>query len=309
MTGQFSNQTTAKEPWLDVEIMSINRSIASIRPVDLKLAGLAIQLRLAKDMACLLAPRFIGKHLRLQLHDEDPGVGCLRMDAPLGADLNSSPLIPDPYCLGTKGYEQFRNQLRISPLPAWRDRLPVVFWRGATTGSKNITPDNLECNLRYQLCCHSLADPARIDARFNQVVQCLNSENNTAVRKLLLQRGLMSATVDPWRASLHSWLVDIDGNVNSWGLLWKLLSGSCVLRVMSYRQQWFHGRMIPWRHMVPVAPDLSDLHKRIDWCFQNRKHCESIAAAGQQLGQEIVDDLNQDISAATVSYAQHWLNG
>ena len=25
-------QTTAKEPWLDVEIMSINRSIASIRP-------------------------------------------------------------------------------------------------------------------------------------------------------------------------------------------------------------------------------------------------------------------------------------
>ena len=37
-------------------------------------------------MAYLLAPRFTGQHLRLQLHDEDPGVGCLRVDAPVGAD-------------------------------------------------------------------------------------------------------------------------------------------------------------------------------------------------------------------------------
>ena len=51
------------------------------------------------------------------------------MDAPVGADLESSPPIPDPYCLGTNGYEEFRKQLRTNPLPAWRDRIPVVFWR------------------------------------------------------------------------------------------------------------------------------------------------------------------------------------
>ena len=217
-------QTTAKEPWLDVEIMSINRSIASIRPVDLKLGTrLDIQLRLAKDMACLLAPRFIGKHLRLQLHDEDPGVGCLRMDAPLGADLNSSPLIPDPYCLGTKGYEQFRNQLRISPLPAWRDRLPVVFWRGATTGSKNITPDNLNATLRYQLCCLA-SQTCTNRCALQSGRPGLNSKNNTAVRKLLLQRGLMSATVDPGVPSAFLF-VDIDETLIL-GLLWKLLSAA-----------------------------------------------------------------------------------
>ena len=37
--------------------------------------------------------------------------------------------------------------------------------------------------------------------------------------------------------------------------------------------------------------------------------CESIAAEGQQLGKQIIEDLDQDICAATVRYAQYWLNG
>ena len=140
--GVLELHSTASEPWLDVKIDHANRSIARVRRVDLKLGNrLEVQLRLAQQMACLLAPRFSGQHIRIQLHDEDPGVGCLRIDAAVGADLESSPLIPDPYCLGTNGYEDFRKQLRTNPPPAWRDRLPVIFWRGSTTGSKNITPE------------------------------------------------------------------------------------------------------------------------------------------------------------------------
>lgn len=308
--GVLELHSTASEPWLDVKIAHANRSIARVRRVDLKLGNrLEVQLRLAQQMACLLAPRFSGQHIRIQLHDEDPGVGCLRIDAAVGADLESSPLIPDPYCLGTNGYEDFRKRLRTNPPPAWRDRLPVIFWRGSTTGSKDITPENLECNMRYQLCRHSLSEPAHLDARFNQIVQCLDDENRRDVREKLRQQGLTGPTVGPWHASLHAWLIDIDGNVNSWGLLWKLLSGCCVLRVGSSRQQWFHKRMVPWKHMVPIAPDLSDLSERIYWCLNNRQHCELIAAAGQQLGQQIVNELNHDLCAATVRYAQHWLKG
>ena len=82
--------------------------MARVRKVDLKLGQrLQVQLRMAQAMARLLAPRFCGQHLKIQLHDEDPGVGCLRMDAPVGADVDRCPLIPDPYCLGTNGYEGF----------------------------------------------------------------------------------------------------------------------------------------------------------------------------------------------------------
>ena len=298
---------TGTEPWLDVEIAKDGQSIAVIRREDLKLGQrLEVQLKMARAMATVLAPRFSDQHLRIQLHDEDPGVGCLRMDAPVGADLNSSPLIPDPYCIGTNGYEVFRKQLQSKPLPKWRDRCPMIFWRGSTTGSKDITTSNLECNLRYKLCRYSLSEPRYVDARFTNVVQCLNDKNKITVKEKLREQKLIGATVEPWHASLHAWLIDIDGNVNSWGLLWKLLSGCCVLRIMSNRQQWFHQRMIPWTHVVPVAPDLSDLDEKIDWCLRNPRHCETIASASQKLGNEIIAEINQDIYSATVRYAQYW---
>ena len=114
--------SSASEPWLDVKIANENRSVARVRRVDLKLGKrLEIQLRLAQQMAHLLAPRFSGHHIRIQLHDEDPGVGCLRMDAPVGADVESSPLIPDPYCLGTNGYQEFRKQLLTTPSSVARE--------------------------------------------------------------------------------------------------------------------------------------------------------------------------------------------
>ena len=306
--GELELQSTASEPWLDVEIVGEGRSVARVRKVDLKLGQrLQVQLRMAQAMARLLAPRFCGQHLKIQLHDEDPGVGCLRMDAPVGADVDRCPLIPDPYCLGTNGYEGFRKQLQDNPLPTWRDRLPMVFWRGSTTGTKDITTSNLDRNLRYQLCRHSLYEPAHLDARFNQVVQCLDNESKIGVREQLQQQGLMGYTVGAWHSSLHAWLIDIDGNVNSWGLLWKLLSGCCVLRVTSNRQQWFHRHMTPWTHFVPIKPDLSDCREKIHWCLDNLNHCESIAAEGEKLGRQIVTELDQDLCAATVRYAQNWL--
>ena len=109
-----------------------------------------------------------------------------------------------------------------------------------------------------------------MDARFNQVVQCLNDRETIGSSRTTTSTRVNGRDRGPWHASLHAWLIDIDGNVNSWGLLWKLLSGCCVLRVSSDRQQWFHKRMVPWTHMVPIAPDLSDLRERIHWCLNNR---------------------------------------
>ena len=58
-------------------------------------------------------------------------------------------------------------------------------------------------------------------------------------------------------------IVDVDGNVNSWGLLWKLLSGSCILRVHSGRQQWFYRHLKPWNTHVLIAADLHDLPEKL----------------------------------------------
>ena len=145
--GILELDSTAAEPWLDVEIVNATHCIAHFRHEDLKLGRrLEIQLQLAQQMACLLAPRFSGQKIRLQLHDEDPGVACLRIDAPLGADLESSPLIPDPIAWEQTGMRGSAiNYAMTLYLPGAIDSQ----WcsGGAQQRKQNITPDNLELNL------------------------------------------------------------------------------------------------------------------------------------------------------------------
>ena len=122
-----------------------------------------------------------------------------------------------------------------------------------------------------------------------------------------MQQDLLAPRLSPWHLALHRWLIEIDGNVNSWGLLWKLLSGSCVLRVASNRAQWYHHRLQPWQHIVPIAADLSDLEDVVAWCQRHPTHCEAIAYAGQCVALEVVDQLAADQRQAVHHYAANWL--
>ncbi len=265
-------------------------------------------LKAGSGIATLLRQHHRQGSLVIQLHDEAPIIPCLRLDASID-DINhlSSPLIPDPYCLMTQGYRALRERIQKDPLPPWHKRLPLAFWRGSTTGSKNIDLNSLEFNRRYQLARFSRAWPDRLDARINRAVQCRDEEAREHVELRLQQEGLLSATVDPWHAALHAWQIDIDGNVNSWGLLWKLLSGSCILRVQSTRQQWYHQRLHPWVHLVPIQADLSDLNEQLEWCINHSKECAAIAAAGQALAQQVVAEIEDDLFSAGVRYAQTWM--
>ena len=250
--------------------------------------------------AAQLAPWALGGlSLAVQVHDEAPTrAGVLCLDAPTAAARPDQGSIPDPYCLGSRGYLLFRRELLASPPPPWRYRRPVVIWRGATTGSHAITPRRLPQNPRYRLCAHSLRWPDRLDARFTSVVQCRDCEAQQAVIAELQRLGLLAPPLQPLAMAQCRWIVDLDGNVNSWGLLWKLLSGSCVLRVSSDRAQWYHHRLVPFQHLVPIRSDLADLQQQLDWCFANPAACEAIAEAGQQMALQVLEDLGADMLSA-----------
>ena len=207
----------------------------------------------------------------------------------------------------TGGYRALRKRMQADRLPPWCERLPIAFWRGSTTGSKGIDLNSLELNRRYQLARLSRALPDRLDARINRAVQCRSSQDREQIVHRLQREGLFSTTVNPWHAALHAWQIDIDGNVNSWGLLWKLLSGSCILRVQSTRRQWYHHRLKPWVHLVPVNADLSDLSERLAWCNNHRQECAAIAAAGKALAENVVNEIDEELLSAGVRYAQAWL--
>ena len=265
-------------------------------------------LKAGTGICTLLRKRHHSGSLVMQLHDEDPLIPCIRLDAS-NDDVHdlSRPLIPDPYCLMTNGYRTLREEMRRNPLPPWHQRLQVAFWRGSTTGSKDIDPYNLSLNRRYQLARLSQIFPDHLDARINRVVQCKDSHSRKQVEDQLHQEGILSSTVSPWHAALHAWQIDIDGNVNSWGLLWKLLSGSCILRVQSPRYQWYHHRLKPWVHLVPIQADLSDLYEQLTWCSNHRQECAAIASAGQSLAMQVVQEIDEALLTAGVRYSQAWM--
>ena len=282
---------------------------ASIHPQDHDMGlRLEILLKAGSGIAALLRGRHRKGSLTIQLHDEDPQIPCLRLDAS-NKDIDDPrrPLIPDPYCLMTDGYRNLRERMQRNPLPPWHERLPVALWRGSTTGSKDIDLNNLALNRRYQLARLSRSWPDRVDARFNRVVQCRDATARNQVEQHLHYEKLLGATVHPWHAGLHAWQIDIDGNVNSWGLLWKLLSGSCILRVQSSRRQWYHKHLQPWVHLVPVKADLSDLGEQLAWCSNHLQECMAIAAAGQKLALQVLEEIDDDLFSAGVLYAQAWM--
>jgi len=270
-----------------------------VPPIALRMGGrLQPLLQVAQLSAALLSRRRPDGQLVVQLHDEDPGPGSLRMDAPRHAAKPQNGVIPDAYCLGSHGFLLLRQQLIQHPLPPWQARKSIACWRGASTDSKQITLTTLGNSRRYQLCQLTRRRPDLLDARFSNVVQCASASDQQAVEQHLREQHLLAPRLEPLAMAQCRWLLDLDGNVNSWGLLWKLLSGCCVIRVSSSRGQWFHHRLIPGRHLVAVQPDLNDLEDKLSWCQEHPQHCEAIAHEGQQLARQILEDLGADVLTA-----------
>ncbi len=244
--------------------------------------------------------------LVLQFHDEQPSEHALCFDAPLSGSAEL--LIPDAYCLGSSGFTAIRSMFHAQPLPPWQERLPLAFWRGSTTGTKHLTPATITDLPRYRLCRTTHQIPHLLDARFTHVVQASDAGAFEALQRQLSAADLITAPVSPWHFGLHRWIVEIDGNVNSWGTLWKLLSGSCLLRVRSNRQQWFHRRLIDYEHLVPVKSDLSDLVSQLQWCRANLAVCEHIADKGKTLARQVVDELGLDLLNGLRNWLQQAVN-
>ena len=242
------------------------------------------------------------KTVTMQFHDENPGEPCLGFDSSWMSDR--SLLIPDPYCLLSNGFKTILEDFENYPLPSWRQRQPIFFWRGSTTGAKALTVTRMKSLPRYQLCATTNKLSSCVDAYFTDVVQARDSKAQTEIRHWLKDQNLFSDRVAPRTFGEQRWLIDIDGNVNSWGLLWKLFSGSCILRVSSSRQQWFHHRLVPYQHFVPVASDLHDLEAQVAWCQNNLDTCEAIAASGCELALDIIAEQGLDLVAALRNWKQ-----
>lgn len=252
-------------------------------------------LDVASIAAWQLGPTNPNISFAIQYLDEQPEEQCLSFDA---AANSLKTLLPDPYALGSHGYLMLRNHWKRYPLPAWHERVSRAFWRGSSTGTKFLDIHQLSSNLRYKLCRFSINNPHLLDARITSVLQCLDKKSHQEIYTELKKNDILAPRCEPSYFGNHKFIIDIDGNVNSWGLLWKLLSGSCVLRVGSHRRQWYHHKLVPYQHIVPVKEDLSNLKDALIWCQSNPGTCEYIARSGQKLAEREIKQLGKQVKAS-----------
>ena len=208
------------------------------------------------------------------------------------------PLVPDCIFLGQRGYADLRAQFSAAPVD-WRDRRPVVFWRGSTTGARTGAISDLP---RIRLCLKAKALGARADMGVSALVQLGSEEERQEVEALDVIKGHLPAShFDQFKYHL-----DIDGNSNSWpGLLMKLHSGSPVLKVASplgYRQ-WYYDRLAPWVNYVPVASDLSDLEERLSVLEMDDDLAQSIGLEGQRLARDLTLEREIERARPTIEWA------
>jgi len=96
----------------------------------------------------------------------------------------------------------------------------------------------------------------------------------------------------------YKYILDIDGNTSTWtATIWKLYSGSVLLKQDSIWNQWFSDKLIEWVHYVPINNDMSNVFTQIQWCINNDDKCRQIVNNAKKFVEDnitlprVIDDM------------------
>jgi len=214
-------------------------------------------------------------------------------DAPSAARFSPSTnradtvAIPDPYFFRFAGFEDFRRLAERENV-AWADRTGDIVWRGASSGAGTFDPvlgsqQPERGTQRLQLILAAQKVPG-VDAGL------ANYRRDEFRPELLERTGILKQPVPEESWARRKFAIDVDGQTSTWSnLLVRLHLGCCVLKLESRYgfRQWYHDRLKPWEHYVPVMADASDLGERVEWVHSNDAKAAEIAANGQRLARSL----------------------
>jgi hypothetical protein len=199
----------------------------------------------------------------------------------------SQMMVPDSVFFETGGYAGLRAiDRQIKP---WRDRLSRVFWRGASTGMRDVLRVSSWRDIprfRLSLTAHLLNRPELFDIGVSRVVQIWDEEELAEIA----QSGLVRDEVSQDEFMNYRYAIDIDGNSTSWpGLFTKLLMQNTIIKIDSYNgyRQWYYDRLIPWKNFVPLSENMGEFAEVVEYLVNNPDESERIAMAGSTLGESM----------------------
>ena len=168
-----------------------------------------------------------------------------------------SALVPNFHYIRTRGFRDVLERLNSRGLP-FDQRRPQVFWAGSTTGSP--------CVSNKATCVHSCMNLNRVKlVRLAARAPWLNMSLTSALQwcsgeeDVLKNAGLFFEKMVEEEWIKYRGILDIDGNVDAWGLYWRLRSGSAVFRISSQYENFLSSRLVSGVHFVQVKRNFDDL--------------------------------------------------
>lgn len=228
------------------------------------------------------ADRISDRNVGLIFQAEDVPIDMLSASWETKAAWHGITLVPDLYYFQGRGYEN-----NFPGVLDWSDREAKIIWRGSTTGLFHQRLDDLDRLPRYQLARIMSELGELADVGLNAAVQAVDEEQESLIRERLISEGVFKPFLPMEEMTRFRYILDIDGNSNSWNFMMKLRLGCCVLRVESEWHQWFSERLRPWVHYVPIKRDFSDALQKVEWCLSNDAECAEIAAQGSQFARSM----------------------
>jgi len=168
---------------------------------------------------------------------------------------------------------------------AFEDKEPKAVWHGTQTGHSEVQKAVQDS---IMLASHNSSHNA-FDGG--------DTQRDIAVQLAIDSPNFLDASWE--RIEMAKWAdyqaqLSLDGNSFAGNTLQTLLSGSIMMRhspIASY--QWFEPLLAPYKHYVPIAYDLADVPKQIQWITSNPHRARGIAEHAVQIAEVIAERRTQ----------------
>jgi hypothetical protein len=172
---------------------------------------------------------------------------------------------------GDEYKEESRNKWNYD----WKKKISKCIFRGGATGCGT----RIDNNMRLKAADISVDHPDILDAGIVDWKARMRKVKDEPIHIIDTNkfRFKLSNKINNIEKSNYKYILYIDGYVSAYRLASELSMNSCVLIVESPYKMWFSNLLVPYKHYIPIKPDLEDLVSQIEWCIKNDKKCETIA--------------------------------
>jgi hypothetical protein len=216
--------------------------------------------------------------------------------------------VPNYHFIEKKGFTEIISGLKASHV-RFEERKPQIHWSGSTTGipcDERIPCDNICKDIQRVRLLRKFKAARWLDLALTQVVQWCHGS-----RQFLHDEELLGDNVEEKKWAQFRGILDIDGNVDAWGLRWRLESGSVVFKVASSYEHFYSNMLVDGTHYISVNSDMSDLLEKTSMIQSQRpedvQYLKKIAENARLLMTELtyfklVSSVGSAISEGEISY-------